>query len=341
MNSSDRIRWIDIAKGVAILSVILGHTFMFGNPVHAFVYSFHIPLFFIVSGYLAKPKKVDIKKLSKRLLCPYFAICFSTTCLSLISQSISGSWVRRMLGAVIWASGGDIDELGIPGIGLAWFLMAMYVARLFHSYTLSFFEKRGIAEHYRFLYFFGALMLGWGLSKLIVLPFSLEQGLIASFYIYMGSLVRKLDEHVGPALRMCLCLLALGIWIISLQMGCFYSIGNLFHVRSLAMGILMSLSSSYFVLQLCELVDDFFSASVALDYLARVGECSLTVLCIHWIEASFIQWGVMSANANLSMSLAIGLQHIALVLGIYLVIACSFPAASVVYSQSSSKRSDS
>ena len=88
-------------------------------------------------------------------------------------------------------------------------------------------------------------------------------------------------------------------------------------------------------------MDDFLSASVVLDYLARVGECSLTVLCIHWIEASFIQWGVMSANANLSMSLAIGLQHIALVLGIYLVIACSFPAASVVYSQSSSKRSDS
>ena len=55
-----RIRFFDIAKGIAILAVILGHSAIEANvfiPHHtaqlvvAVCFSFHMPLFFILSGY--------------------------------------------------------------------------------------------------------------------------------------------------------------------------------------------------------------------------------------------------------------------------------------------------
>lgn len=51
-----RIRLWDIAKGVAIILVILGHATELSDKgtdhfLHSFIYSFHMPLFMIISGY--------------------------------------------------------------------------------------------------------------------------------------------------------------------------------------------------------------------------------------------------------------------------------------------------
>ena len=45
-----RIDWLDIAKGIAILCIIIGHSFG-KNRIGVFIFSFHMPLFFILSGY--------------------------------------------------------------------------------------------------------------------------------------------------------------------------------------------------------------------------------------------------------------------------------------------------
>src|SRR5512140_3521698 len=48
-----RIEYIDIARGIGILLVVLGHNdFAAFSPFfHQVIYSFHIPLFFFLSGY--------------------------------------------------------------------------------------------------------------------------------------------------------------------------------------------------------------------------------------------------------------------------------------------------
>lgn len=46
-----RIEYIDTAKGILIILVILGHVFETG-PANQFVYSFHMPAFFIISGMM-------------------------------------------------------------------------------------------------------------------------------------------------------------------------------------------------------------------------------------------------------------------------------------------------
>ena len=55
---SNRLQWIDAAKGIGILFVVLGHAIrpgMISIPwcdfLFRFIYSFHMPLFFVLSGY--------------------------------------------------------------------------------------------------------------------------------------------------------------------------------------------------------------------------------------------------------------------------------------------------
>lgn len=65
----------NILKGLGILLVVIGHVFMHGK-IHNFIYLFHIPLFYFISGYFFKEKYIDnilgfIKKRFLRLYVPY------------------------------------------------------------------------------------------------------------------------------------------------------------------------------------------------------------------------------------------------------------------------------
>lgn len=77
--STKRIAWIDSLRGVAMIAIILGHPS--GNPgkLTALCYSFHVPLFFMISGALFHPEKCGtlaacLKKYSTSLLLPYFML---------------------------------------------------------------------------------------------------------------------------------------------------------------------------------------------------------------------------------------------------------------------------
>ena len=69
-----RIKSIDIAKSIGILLIVLGHI-QNNETIAHFIYSFHVPLFFVISGYLYKKTKKPIeyiKKKAKSILVPYF-----------------------------------------------------------------------------------------------------------------------------------------------------------------------------------------------------------------------------------------------------------------------------
>lgn len=51
---SDRENWIDWTKAILIWLMVLGHARLNGILLD-FVYAFHMPAFFVISGYLYKP----------------------------------------------------------------------------------------------------------------------------------------------------------------------------------------------------------------------------------------------------------------------------------------------
>jgi peptidoglycan/LPS O-acetylase OafA/YrhL len=46
-----RLGWLDAAKGLGIILVVIGHVWTRG-PVRDAIYAFHMPLFFIAAGYI-------------------------------------------------------------------------------------------------------------------------------------------------------------------------------------------------------------------------------------------------------------------------------------------------
>lgn len=68
-----REAWLDLLKGIGILFVVIGHIAV--NEIREFIYLFHMPLFFLVSGYLYKPisVKLCINKKFNQLIIPYFS----------------------------------------------------------------------------------------------------------------------------------------------------------------------------------------------------------------------------------------------------------------------------
>ena len=49
----EKLLWIDIVKGIGIISVVVGHIFY--TP---YIYAFHMPLFFIIGGFLFSQKEI-------------------------------------------------------------------------------------------------------------------------------------------------------------------------------------------------------------------------------------------------------------------------------------------
>ena len=55
--------WCDSAKGIVILLMIIGHMPNYiPHAVREIIYSFHMPFFFIISGYWYKKGKYQLKE---------------------------------------------------------------------------------------------------------------------------------------------------------------------------------------------------------------------------------------------------------------------------------------
>ena len=75
-----REKWIDRAKGIAMLLVIIGHVSgdLEGVWDFKFVYGIHLVMFFLLSGYTLKKKEITRRFINQRfdrLMVPYFYTC--------------------------------------------------------------------------------------------------------------------------------------------------------------------------------------------------------------------------------------------------------------------------
>ena len=95
-----RNKWIDIAKGITIILMVLGHSSL-PQSISNFIWSFHMPFFFIVSGLMTNFDSYSfmqfVKRKVKNLLIPFF--CYS---------AISMLWIEMIDGGgfVIWLING-------------------------------------------------------------------------------------------------------------------------------------------------------------------------------------------------------------------------------------------
>lgn len=131
-----RDRSIDLAKGLAILFVYLGHSILY-HPIQManmypwchtlaqFIVSFNMPMFFIISGYLFSKTRKSTAELYKgktmRILVPYLFTMLILVCVKLVLpssmsyNSVAGEGVKSLIINAL-CYGGD-----------RWFVYTLYI----------------------------------------------------------------------------------------------------------------------------------------------------------------------------------------------------------------------
>ena len=131
---------MDIAKGIAIVTVLIGHTSAINKNVQIYLYSWHMPIFFIVSGILLQYRdswryrsyKGIVVRKAKSLLYPYLTFSILTTIYSIkftVGTSAIVMSFYKNIGANILVQDILGTILGI-GIWLLWFLPALFFGEL-------------------------------------------------------------------------------------------------------------------------------------------------------------------------------------------------------------------
>ncbi len=196
-NSKDmkqRLDYIDIAKGLGILTVIYSHS---GgeNGLMAYIGGFFIPLFFILSGYTMKETDnqsfmMFLKKKGQRLLLPYFI--FSIVLLIVYRTFLFTDYIGVLYSRYCFYLFGSEENIYFMRGGNAplWFLTSMFT-----SY-LSFWclVKTRKYTPYTIVLF---ILLTYCLDLLpFLLPWSMDVAFLMAVFIWIGTWLKKKDMGV-------------------------------------------------------------------------------------------------------------------------------------------------
>lgn len=126
---SKRLDWIDIAKGIAMILVIVGHTVPNPSPLRHAIFSFHMPVFFILAGYTFRPKpwRELLSGSVSRLLVPYvvLALAWQVPTFLMSGAPLTSGTLVAGLKTLVFASGVDVPGIGVTAVGMAWFLAGL------------------------------------------------------------------------------------------------------------------------------------------------------------------------------------------------------------------------
>lgn len=331
MRNKKRIEWIDLARGIAIVAVVIGHSLgkyfpgYFGN----FIFAFHMPIFFVLSGYLYKRKsKIFLLKNSfLNLLIPYLTTILIELGLllfyrifpnSIIAPSKTSS-VKEFLISSIYASGGTVQvpyfNTTLMPIGALWFLVAMFFATQIFNLVMTIPFKEEI-ELKRSIIFLSLAFIGTYSVKLVFLPFSIQPALLAQVFLYFGYLIKQYNimKYINSWINIGILIL----WLIDARYNLFAFEGA--SANHIVFAVVIGCCSSLSVMFFCQCLSQIAHGSNFNRILIFWGKGSLLMLCFHLVDLDFVQLWPMVISIFVPFS-----YLLAIVIGmIYRVVFASF-----------------
>ena len=290
--SKQRIIWMDIGKGIAIICVVLGHCIAgLDSPLKQAIFSFHMPLFFIYAGitFRAKGAKEVLSASSKRLLVPYLLL-FSVTALVTVlnAESLSPDVFGNLGLELLFASAVTVQPWGFPAAGMIWFLMVLFLSRVLVNGMVGLFQKWKAplpAQIIGMVVFAG---LGILAGRFAYLPFSFDLVPLACLFMFAGYAVKE-HGSLERATSWPVVGISVVIWVISMRF-CWFSMGDrMFDLAPRA--VAGAFAGTIIISKISQLIERFIP--VFNDYLAFMGRNSLPVFALHHIESHLIDWGLL------------------------------------------------
>ncbi len=280
-----RITYIDIARGIAIILMIAGHVCTSGWKRNV-IFSFHMPLFIIVSGMFFKDEnfKDTLKKIIIKLIIPYVIAILISDIIKILVFHQSLDILRIIEQIVLAHSNKRIFFKEIASTGVLWFIPFLALSRLL------FYGINKISKNDDLLKGIICLILStmgiYLAKKQIFLPWSFDIVLSAILFYYIGYMLKKyevLDKILNN--YKIIVLIAL-LWIIGLKLGPIE-----LAIRSYPYGFIC------YITAICGTIICFFIANIIEKYLKYTtnilkwfGKNSIYILCFHHLESVIIAY---------------------------------------------------
>lgn len=307
-----RVMWVDMAKGIAILCVVIGHSVDVGSLPKRLIYTFHMPLFFILAGWTfrLRPLGEELRRSAARLLAPYALLFLVGPVRDALGRapSLGAVDVAGLARSIAMGSGFDLPD-GTARVGIAWFLAALFCARLLMCAVGRLCARTGAprAVQGALVAALGALGLAAGWIGGVRLPLSLDVALVATPLLWCGLQARRLDlprlPREGAPTAAAGMIAATALWAAAFTWSDMDMAARAYRAPLLALA--GSLGATYALCLACRVVEG--RAPALGRPLARAGRLSFTVLAVHatdWV----IPWTYLP--------LLEGLPHPGLVAGV-------------------------
>lgn len=193
-----RIEYIDLLKGFGIVLMIIGHlvwgnAFQLPHPhkyLALYIYSFHMPLFFFISGYLYKCLKFKsfLKRKFKSLIIPYLAFGLFNLFVSylLVNNFSIQEYFKNFL---------CFNDEYI-GVGCAiWFLTALFFVNIIFWFLENISNKLGDKKNLILPILVFTVAITESLLH-IKLPYSINCSLCVLPFFYLGTLFKQYKDRI-------------------------------------------------------------------------------------------------------------------------------------------------
>lgn len=282
-NQKDRVLTFDMMKGYGILLVIMGHSSLvmsaentYGMLLNNVIYSFHMPMFFIISGYFYKEKDliVSLKNDFHRLLVPYLLTSIICILAFVLVKSIASdySYVPRF--SITFLTG---------YAPVLWFLVALFISKNLFNFAVRYIEKpwgkMWFCIFILIVSLFGIMSQHLITLKLFgqsVVPFSIAQALSALLFMYVG---RFWHQHGISNFLLCLFFICFVLSVLLESMSMFSG-----RYPYLIINVVGAIGGTYLLYKCSELLA---YAPFLSRFLSWIGRISLLILCVHCLDFVF------------------------------------------------------
>lgn len=275
-----RLDWIDIAKGIGILTMVLGHNIVSLQPI---IFSFHMPLFFILAGYtIKKVNKEGILKATikdfRRLIIP----CIITRLIIflgnvLINQNNIIQEIKVFMLSLVWGNhNGTLFGIGVPSIGRIWFLPALFWSKLIFRILMNRFAEKSRVIII-LLFSFISMFMG---MKGIILPQNFDMIFLCILFIEIGYQIKSVD------LKKINSLIYIGLFGVWTYCCCVRNIWISMNMRSYpgyGLCVVVAISGCFCVFRFSIAIEKMKLSKVLMYF----GVNSLILLCIQTISPYF------------------------------------------------------
>lgn len=259
-----RLEYLDMARGLAMLAIVLGHIYT-TNFIRVWICSFHVALFFIITGCLIKYKD-DERKISeivksriKNILVPYILFGVVYIAIEYVLNDFD----------ILLLQQNTRDMLMLKGVGALWYLPTFFIAEILFLTIKKLVKKDIFIVLISIIIFvFGYIVPQFYFNQFILMGIRILAGVMfISIGYYMFDFINNIDISVF----LVIAILGLNIILSNINgMVDLYCID----FKNIFLYLINAILGSIGILYLCKEIKSN-------KILLWIGVNSLTIMCTH------------------------------------------------------------